>query len=104
DRSVCNVARQRRNAIIELQGAGLHLHGTGVGESDLHIFFSRIRRPPRSTLFPYTTLFRSRINGAVRLDVEGRSGVVLDRAATHKIGRSHVCTPVTIRVRMSPAD
>src|SRR5947209_9425671 len=22
-------------------------------------FFSRIRRPPRSTLFPYTTLFRS---------------------------------------------
>src|SRR2546427_12128252 len=22
-----------------------------------------IRRPPRSTLFPYTTLFRSRING-----------------------------------------
>src|SRR3712207_8466615 len=27
------------------------------------IFFVRIRRPPRSTLFPYTTLFRSgRIN------------------------------------------
>src|SRR5260370_32281428 len=24
-----------------------------------------IRRPPRSTLFPYTTLFRSRIDGAV---------------------------------------
>src|SRR3989454_7456249 len=24
-----------------------------------------IRRPPRSTLFPYTTLFRSRENGAV---------------------------------------
>src|SRR5438445_12268499 len=24
-------------------------------------FFSIIRRPPRSTLFPYTTLFRSRI-------------------------------------------
>src|SRR5436190_14833304 len=23
------------------------------------IFFLRIRRPPRSTLFPYTTLFRS---------------------------------------------
>src|SRR3712207_8561048 len=28
-------------------------------------FFLMIRRPPRSTLFPYTTLFRSRIgNGA----------------------------------------
>src|SRR5688572_33000063 len=25
-----------------------------------HIFFLLIRRPPRSTLFPYTTLFRSR--------------------------------------------
>src|SRR5438876_6708543 len=26
---------------------------------DLHFFFLMIRRPPRSTLFPYTTLFRS---------------------------------------------
>src|SRR3989337_3951516 len=25
----------------------------------LSLFFSMIRRPPRSTLFPYTTLFRS---------------------------------------------
>src|SRR3712207_8914032 len=27
-------------------------------------FFLRIRRPPRSTLFPYTTLFRSIVNPA----------------------------------------
>src|SRR2546427_1643952 len=27
-------------------------------------FFLMIRRPPRSTLFPYTTLFRSAIQGA----------------------------------------
>src|SRR3712207_6853841 len=27
----------------------------------LCIFFLMIRRPPRSTLFPYTTLFRSRL-------------------------------------------
>src|SRR5437773_7731925 len=26
-----------------------------------HFFFLMIRRPPRSTLFPYTTLFRSRV-------------------------------------------
>src|SRR3712207_9122578 len=26
---------------------------------DLRFFFLMIRRPPRSTLFPYTTLFRS---------------------------------------------
>src|SRR2546422_11133689 len=28
--------------------------------SDFTFFFLMIRRPPRSTLFPYTTLFRSR--------------------------------------------
>src|SRR4051795_13778787 len=27
-------------------------------------FFLMIRRPPRSTLFPYTTLFRSVVSGA----------------------------------------
>src|SRR3712207_9393594 len=32
-----------------------------------------IRRPPRSTLFPYTTLFRSVLAvGAVRPDLDGR--------------------------------
>src|SRR5258707_4131174 len=31
-----------------------------------------IRRPPRSTLFPYTTLFRS-LNGADRADVMNQS-------------------------------
>src|SRR5205809_5511685 len=29
----------------------------------IFFFFLMIRRPPRSTLFPYTTLFRSRIDG-----------------------------------------
>src|SRR2546422_8074310 len=32
-----------------------------------------IRRPPRSTLFPYTTLFRSRLPPAAELDVYGRA-------------------------------
>src|SRR6201747_3169114 len=30
-----------------------------TGTCSLYIFFLMIRRPPRSTLFPYTTLFRS---------------------------------------------
>src|SRR5256885_8655514 len=30
--------------------------------SSLFFFFLMIRRPPRSTLFPYTTLFRSRVS------------------------------------------
>src|SRR3712207_9091433 len=37
-----------------------------------------IRRPPRSTLFPYTTLFRSVAgarDGALRLDREGGGGL-----------------------------
>ena len=29
------------------------------------VFFLMIRRPPRSTLFPYTTLFRSNIEGEI---------------------------------------
>src|SRR2546422_8264454 len=33
----------------------------------LLFFFLMIRRPPRSTLFPYTTLFRSRSARAVAL-------------------------------------
>src|SRR5258708_9959165 len=40
---------------------------------DLFFFFLMIRRPPRSTLFPYTTLFRSAIAErpcAVRLFVD----------------------------------
>src|SRR5947199_1299545 len=31
-----------------------------------HIFFLILRRPPRSTLFPYTTLFRSKRGDSVR--------------------------------------
>src|SRR3712207_8246987 len=38
-------------------------------------FFLMIRRPPRSTLFPYTTLFRSHL-GMPRVDLQGD-----DRAA-----------------------
>src|SRR3712207_7004090 len=37
-------------------------------------FFLMIRRPPRSTLFPYTTLFRSDRSKAARLDVEDETG------------------------------
>src|SRR2546425_6971427 len=34
-------------------------------------FFLMIRRPPRSTLFPYTTLFRSAFTGETALAAEG---------------------------------
>src|SRR5256885_16205573 len=36
-----------------------HMRTTRSGSSTSDFFFLMIRRPPRSTLFPYTTLFRS---------------------------------------------
>src|SRR2546427_8700871 len=65
-----------------------------------------IRRPPRSTLFPYTTLFRS---GSARDALEQavrrrqRLGVELERrrvADADEIGRAHVWNPVTVKNRM----
>src|SRR3712207_8577334 len=35
-----------------------------------------IRRPPRSTLFPYTTLFRSGLLGAARVFLSSLRGIV----------------------------
>src|SRR3989449_5091093 len=50
-----------------------------VSCSHAFFFFLMIRRPPRSTLFPYTTLFRSPIyqEGSVDEDLlqEGRRGI-----------------------------
>src|SRR5436305_12764975 len=41
-------------------------------------FFLMIRRPPRSTLFPYTTLFRSRPRPQGPDDVRADDGRLLD--------------------------
>src|SRR3712207_8467154 len=41
----------------------------GVAPIVVLVFFLMIRRPPRSTLFPYTTLFRS-LQSLEALDVE----------------------------------
>src|SRR3712207_8524421 len=53
----------------------------------MHFIFLMIRRPPRSTLFPYTTLFRSRAS---------RGALVLDGAAGADLG--------TRALRADPAD
>src|SRR2546430_8532072 len=39
-----------------------------VNSNDFSFFFLMIRRPPRSTLFPYTTLFRSAQRDMGRMD------------------------------------
>src|SRR2546430_11568126 len=67
--------------------------------SILFFFFLMIRRPPRSTLFPYTTLFRSLsiawhglpMASVLPLEVmtkQYRSGMLLDRKST-RLNSSH---------------
>src|SRR5256885_8221932 len=46
-----------------------------------------IRRPPRSTLFPYTTLFRSRLDGFC---LPGGSAVLGRRVARGELGPGRV--------------
>src|SRR3712207_8528254 len=46
------------------------------------VFFLSIRRPPRSTLFPYTTLFRSRV-GQLGQGQDLRSAELGDLDSTH---------------------
>src|SRR5216683_5680183 len=50
--------------------------------SSFFFFFLMIRRPPRSTLFPYTTLFRSRRWAAITPSIRtGSSGARAARPA-----------------------
>src|SRR3712207_7447016 len=52
----------------------------------LFLFFLMIRRPPRSTLFPYTTLFRSGRGERLVLLVERAGLVVGDRVVGVALG------------------
>src|SRR2546427_9060200 len=47
----------------------------------MFFFFLMIRRPPRSTLFPYTTLFRSQVTS----DVHGNSVAALSPKGTPRL-------------------
>src|SRR2546430_5824434 len=69
-------------------------------------FFLMIRRPPRSTLFPYTTLFRS-VSG--HLDswdlgtgaIDDGAGVAVAMETAHLIRQLHLKPKRTIRDRKS---
>src|SRR3982750_4972532 len=56
-----------------------------VSDFLVFFFFLMIRRPPRSTLFPYTTLFRSAVTSAVEPEIEDQlfHRVRLDRSEEH---------------------
>src|SRR6266581_8417411 len=60
-------------------------------------FFLMIRRPPRSTLFPYTTLFRSRPPGARFGGVQRGPGAGAPRSEEHT---SELQSPVHLVCRL----
>src|SRR5690348_18081050 len=61
-----------------------------------------IRRAPRSTLFPYTTLFRSRIAGSGAAEHQ-RAGTVERRRALHAAIEKNHAQPVERRKRSARA-
>src|SRR5687768_17764232 len=50
----------------------------------LYLFFFMIRRPPTSTLFPYTTLFRSRRGGRVSRNAARPRGSCRPESRPHR--------------------
>src|SRR2546430_5952067 len=50
-------------------------------------FFLMIRRPPRSTLFPYTTLFRSIYCPDAKMNLKGFEMLVLRRPRSEPVSR-----------------
>src|SRR3712207_6937367 len=64
-------------------------------ECALSLFFLMIRRPPRSTLFPYTTLFRS---AAAQKVEEGRHRVV--QALAHRLAHDQIAGGQLARHRL----
>src|SRR3712207_7742646 len=64
-------------------------------------FFLMIRRPPRSTLFPYTTLFRSRDVEQVVHELRLRPGVPFQRV---ECPRPHVLAEAAGAEHVGPAD
>src|SRR3712207_9173023 len=70
------------------------------------VFFLMIRRPPRSTLFPYTTLFRSATNAAEASDVAARAVTAAETttATVAKLGESSAEIGNVVKVITSIAE
>src|SRR2546422_3855645 len=61
-----------------------------LGHSALLFFFLMIRRPPRSTLFPYTTLFRSvAVEGWVAFSLHRLHCADVERVRQHVRSEEH---------------
>src|SRR3970040_1225818 len=65
-------------------------------------FFLMIRRPPRSTLFPYTTLFRSDVSLLIRQRLQELGLEQKDLARAARVTESYV-SQLLARKRAPPA-
>src|SRR5207249_11595327 len=54
----------------------------------LYLFFLMIPRPPRSTLFPYTTLFRSKVGAPTPSEASGPAANELEEILIRTVGRA----------------
>src|SRR3712207_9449324 len=73
---------------------------------DIVFFFLMIRRPPRSTLFPYTTLFRSWLDGLVVVEDEATAEAMfwlLERAKLVVEGAGAVGVAALLGGQVTPA-
>src|SRR2546427_12338730 len=65
-----------------------------MSSASFFFFFLMIRRPPRSTLFPYTTLFRSHDDGGAdevgNVQVDLPEQPAADRAHQHRRAEQHL--------------
>src|SRR6478672_10380967 len=75
---------ERRRPDANQRGEGVAYTGGRTVQPAVFFFFLMIPRPPRSTLFPYTTLFRSRCRGARRPAGRARAG---HAAGPHRVLR-----------------
>src|SRR3989338_8015111 len=108
---ICGNHDRHRRGKAERTRTGDNQHGNDVDRSEEHtselqsqfhlvcplLFFLMIRRPPRSTLFPYTTLFRSVATmtdiGVARPSAQGQAitsteMTLIDRKST-RLNSSH---------------
>src|ERR1043166_8882821 len=76
---------------------------SGHLQSPPFFFFLMIRRPPRSTLFPYTTLFRSNIPGIVEVVFHSIAVRQICVIRMKKMNQAHVWQALHSTVGYHPA-
>src|SRR5215813_1425198 len=81
---VCRLLLEKKKTSIDAyRGSYVHLVRLKSPWAHFYFFFLMIRRPPRSTLFPYTTLFRSRWRTSPAFLSPVSAMVELSRERTH---------------------